>query len=169
MAVQNSSTCQGLWRCGDILYTMWRGLFGNNFSDTLDETSLAQWAQCSQSEPDMHLLVSPEVPSVSQSHVGSLIILFHASNLSVWLYHRRTCAMSVLMAPGCKAALALLSCSQIWRSGTLSSVTLGPSPLLAVLPQFLPAQLSQYILPKHCQKLHNSTITALHNRALSSG
>lgn len=73
----------------------------------------------------------------------SFIILFHASNLSVWLSQRRT----RLQYPcwwllECKAALALLSCSQISGSRTLSSVTPGPSHLLAVLSQFLPAPLS---------------------------
>lgn len=94
----------------------------------------------------------------------SLIILFHAFNLSVCLSQRRTRLQCPCWWPlECKAALALLSCSQISGSGTMSSVTPGPADLLAVLSQFLPVPL-KYFLPKHCQNVHNST-----NRALSDG
>lgn len=101
MAVQNPSTCQGLWHCGMFCYTVSRVLFGNNFSDILDEASLAQQAQSSLSEPDMHLLLSPGVPAVSQSHV----VVFNdfvscLQSFCLAFPKKDSFAMSMLMAPG---------------------------------------------------------------------
>lgn len=159
MAVENPRSCQGLWHCGvycvkGVFWELLLWYSGWNLTSIMGSV-FPVWTR------HVSAGVSRSPICLSEPSGGFKNFVSCLQSFCLALPQKDSFAMSMLMAPGCKAALALLSCSQIWRSGTLSSVTPGPSPLLAVLPQFLPVQLSQYFLPKHHQKLHNSTNRAL--------
>lgn len=131
-------------------------------SNTLDEASLAQHVKSSLSEPDMHLLVSPRITFICQTHMvvsNNFASCLQSFCLSQRITHLQL-MVSILIAPRCKIAFALLNHCKILRSGTFSSVIPRFSSLMTVLPNFCPQQVKSIRSPpEKYNTVHNSTRT----------